>query len=63
MNYLTLFEGETLFYKLKLVLGLRAKLDLRLTKGVPVFKIYGTQKKSFFELDKLFFSYKSIAQA
>ena len=28
MNYFTLFEGETLFYKLCLLLDLRAELDL-----------------------------------
>ena len=31
MSYLTLFEGKTLFYKLWLLLDLRAELDLRWT--------------------------------
>ena len=34
MNYLTLFEGQTPFNKLRLLLGLRAQLDSRLTKYV-----------------------------
>ena len=33
MNYLTLFEGKTLFIKLWPLLDLRAKLDLRLTNS------------------------------
>ena len=37
MNYLTLFEGKTVFNKLWPLLDLRAQLDLRLTKLILPF--------------------------
>ena len=40
MNYLTLFEGKTPFNKLWLLLDLRAKLDLRLTKCLIFLPFY-----------------------